>query len=629
MNENLPKYLFHQGTNYSAYTFMGSHFVKDSKTKVVFRVFAPNAKSVSVIGDFNNWNDKKDIMQKLSDEGIYEITIDNCRQFQSYKYCIVTKKNKKLLKADPYAFHSETRGATASKIYDIDKEFDWKDKNFFEYKKRNPVYQMPLNIYEVNLASWKKTKDGNFYDYKKAAHELCEYVKEMGYTHVELMPVSEYPLDDSWGYQVTGYYSVTSRFGTPHDFMYFVDYMHQNGVGVILDWVPAHFPKDDFGLIEFDGSFLYECQNKNRMEHKGWGTRIFDYGRNEVQSFLVSNAVFWMDKYHIDGLRVDAVASMLYLDYGRLGGEWEKNSLGTNINLEAVAFFQKLNKEVFQRYPEALMIAEESTAFPKITVPVDAGGLGFNFKWNMGWMNDTLEYIKTNPLFRAQAHNKLTFSFHYAFSENFILPISHDEVVHGKKSLLDKMPGGYAEKFANDRAYLTFMIAHPGKKLLFMGSEIGHFIEWDFKKQIDWFLLGYSAHNEFKHFVKSLNHFYLRESSLWEQDCNPGSFKWIVGDDVKHNVISFLRIDKNGNELIFIGNFADSSYKDYRIGCKPGRYSEIFNTDQLEFGGKNRISTEVMDSEKISMHGYKHSIKLNLPPLSAMFLKKTEEELKL
>ena len=629
MNENLPKYLFHQGTNYNAYNFMGSHFLDGSKTRVVFRVFAPNAKSVSVVGDFNDWNGKKDIMEKLSDEGIYEITIDNCKQFDSYKYCIVTKKNKKLFKADPYAFHSETRGATASKIYDIDEKFNWQDKNFFEYKKNNPIYEMPLNIYEVNLASWKKFSDGNFFDYKKIAHELCVYVKEMGYTHVELMPLSEYPLDDSWGYQVTGYYSVTSRFGMPRDFMYFVDYMHQNGVGVILDWVPAHFPKDDFGLIEFDGSFVYECQGKHRIEHKGWGTRIFDYGRNEVQSFLVSNAVFWMDKYHIDGLRVDAVASMLYLDYGRKSGEWEKNSLGTNINLEAVEFFKKLNKEVFSRYPEALMIAEESTAFPKVTESVDNGGLGFNFKWNMGWMNDTLEYIKTDPLFRSHAHNKLTFSFHYAFSENFILPISHDEVVHGKKSLLDKMPGEYEEKFANDRLYFAFMMAHPGKKLLFMGSEIGHFIEWDFKKQIDWFLLDYNAHSEFKHFVKTLNHFYLKNSTLWEQDCKPLGFKWVVGDDINHSVISFMRTDKSGNELIFVANFANASFKNYSIGCNTGKYTEIFNTDSIEFGGKNRLNDKVLKSEKISIHGYKDSLKINLPPLSAMFFQKSEDLKKL
>lgn len=623
MNDiDLAKYLFHQGTNYEAYKFLGSHFEYiDGKSRVTFRVYAPHAKSVSVVGDFNNWDNTKAIMKKISNEGVYEIKLDNCKEYDSYKYSIVTKSGKVLLKADPYAFHSQTRGETASKLYDIDKAFTWKDSNYQNYLAKNKAFNMPMNIYEVHLGSWKQYKDGACFDYRKLAHELVSYVKEMGYTHIEVMPISEYPLDDSWGYQVTGYYSVTSRYGVPEDFMYFVNLFHENGVGVILDWVPAHFPKDDFGLIEFDGMPLYECQGKFRNEHRGWGTRIFDYGRNEVQSFLVSNALFWMDKFHIDGLRVDAVASMLYLDYGRKEGEWEKNSNGDNKNLEAIAFFKKLNTEIFKKYPNSLMIAEESTAFANVTKPIDCDGLGFNFKWNMGWMNDTLEYVKTDPYFKKEVHNKLTFSFHYAFSENYILPISHDEVVHGKHSLLDKMPGSYSEKFANVRAYLGFMMAHPGKKLLFMGCEFGQFIEWNFRREIDWLLLEYESHNKLKNYVKALNHFYLKNKPLWELDCESAGFTWISGDDVSQNIISFKRIDKEGQELIFVVNFANAMRSKYKIGCKKGSYTEVFNSDSEEFGGLNRLNSQTVKSKPKTMHGYKDSIELKIPPLSVIFLK--------
>ena len=620
----MAKYLFHQGTNYEAQKFLGSHFNDDKS--VVFRVFAPHAKKVSVVGDFNDWNENSAVMKRISNEGIYEITLDNCKEYDSYKYSILTKNNKKILKADPYAFHSETKGKTASKIYNIDKEFKWNDKNYQEFKKRNSIYSMPLNVYEVHLGSWRLHKDGSYFDYRRLAEELVPYVREMGYTHIEVMPISEYPLDDSWGYQVTGYYSVTSRYGVPHDFMYFVNYCHENGIGVILDWVPAHFPKDDFGLIEFDGTPLYECQGKYRMEHEGWGTRIFDYGKNEVQSFLVSNAVFWMEKFHVDGLRVDAVASMLYLDYGRKPGKWEKNSYGGNINLEAVAFFKKLNTEIFRRYPETLMIAEESTAFEGVTKPVDKDGLGFNFKWNMGWMNDSLEYIKTDPYFRKDSHGKLTFSFVYAFSENYILPISHDEVVHGKKSLLDKMPGNYDEKFANVRAYMGFMTAHPGKKLLFMGCELGQFIEWNFRREIDWLLLDYEAHANLKNYIKALNHFYLQNRELWELDCEQGGFKWISGDDVSQNIISFKRIDNDKNEIIFVANFANALRSKYKIGCVEGNYEEIFNSDAEKFGGQNKLNNGIIKSKRVAMHGYKHSLELNLPPLSVLFLKSKPDE---
>ena len=483
---DLPLFLFHQGTNYNAYDFMGAHFVcVNGKEGVMFRVWAPKADAVALTGDFNGWNPNACPMNKISEKGVYEIFVEGLKEFDCYKYAVI-KHGKIIFKSDPYAFHSETPPKTASKVYCLD-GYEWHDGCFIAEK--TAPYDKAVNIYEVNLASWKRHADGSYYTYREYADELVDYVLNMGYTHIELMPVAEYPFDGSWGYQVTGYYSVSSRFGTPKDFMCFVDTCHKNGISVIVDWVPAHFPKDEHGLYEFDGTPCYENQGLDRQEHKAWGTRIFDWGRNEIQSFLISNAVFLFEKFHIDGLRVDAVASMLYLDYDRKAGEWTPNENGGNQNIQAIEFFKKLNSVIFGRFPNALMIAEESTAFPLITKPVDVGGLGFNFKWNMGWMNDVLSYMSCDPYFRSGCHNKLTFSMFYAFSENFILPISHDEVVHGKKSLLDKMPGNTEEKFANLRAFNIYMFAHPGKKLNFMGNEFGQFKEWDYREGLVFFML--------------------------------------------------------------------------------------------------------------------------------------------
>ncbi|MBQ0099608.1 MAG: 1,4-alpha-glucan branching protein GlgB, partial [Firmicutes bacterium] len=504
-NGELPKYLFHQGTLYRAFDYMGAHFAKiKGENGVVFRTWAPHADSVCVVGDFNSWEEDKNVMSRITDGGIYEALVPNLKVFDNYKF-VVTHNGNKVFKADPYAFHAETPNGTASKIYELD-NYKWQDEQFI--KNRKPVYDKPVNIYEVNLASWKKHKDGSYYTYLELADELVNYVYEMGYTHVEFMPVSEYPFDGSWGYQVTGYYAVTSRFGTPDDFKFLVDSFHKKNIAVIVDWVPAHFPKDEFGLYEFDGTPCYENQGWDRMEHKGWGTRIFDLGRNEVQCFLISNAVFLFEKYHIDGLRVDAVASMLYLDYDRKPGEWIPNQNGGNYNLEAIAFLKKLNEVIFGLFPYALMIAEESTAFPLITKPTDVGGLGFNYKWNMGWMNDVLSYMSMNPYFRSGGHEKMTFSMFYAFSENFILPISHDEVVHGKHSLLDKMPGDIDDKFSNLRAFITYMFAHPGKKLNFMGNEYGQFKEWNYEEGLEFFMLRYEKHKKLQTFNKFINNVY-------------------------------------------------------------------------------------------------------------------------
>ena len=617
MDNNFPLYLFHQGTNYQAYKYFGCHRVEQSDDWV-FRVYAPHAKSVSVVGDFNGWNVSASPMKKLAG-GTWEVVISGVKLFDAYKFCITKPDGNNVLKADPYAFHSETNGATASKVYSLD-GYDWQDGDYLKKKRKTSVYEKPINIYEVHLGSWRRYADGNVLSYADLADQLVDYVYDMGYTHIELMPIAEFPFDGSWGYQVTGYYSITSRFGTPHDFMYFVDKCHQKGIGVIVDWVPAHFPRDEHGLASFDGTKLYE---HDTLEHKSWGTLTFDYSKNEVKSFLISNAMFMHDIYHVDGLRVDAVASMLYLDYDRRDGEWKPNKYGDNKNLEAIEFLQQTNEAIFKYYPNTMMIAEESTAFPLVSKPVDVGGLGFNFKWNMGWMNDTFDYFRSDPFFRKGCHNKLTFSFFYAFSENFILPVSHDEVVHGKKSLIEKMPGDYKQKFANLRLFFAYMTAHPGKKLVFMGTEFAQFREWNFADSLEWFMLDYPKHRDTQYFVKTLNEFYKKNKALHQIDFSWEGFKWIAADDNIQNVIAFKRIDKKGKELICVFNLGDKERVDYKIGVEQGKYRLVFNTDDVKFGGEGRKHKKTVSAKKVPMHGKDFSISLILPPLTALFLQKT------
>lgn len=622
MDKNNAIYLFHQGTYYNAYEFFGCHVeTKNGKQKTTFRVFAPNAKSVSVVGDFNGWDKTLGKCTKLSNSGgIYEFTTTSAQIYDNYKYLVTTKDDRELYKADPYAVHSETNGATASKVYDLS-GYKWGDENFLKVKTQKNHYEQPMNIYEVNLCSWRRYPDGNYYSYRKLADELIPYVVEMGYTHLELMPLTEYPYDGSWGYQPTGYFSVTSRFGTPHDFMYFIDKCHQANIQVILDWVPAHFPKDEHGLVEFDGGYVYEYNSWDRMEHKSWGTRRFDYGKPEVQSFLISSAMFFLNYYHIDGIRVDAVASMLYLDYDKKRGEWIPNKNGDNKHLEAIAFLQKLNTAVFKEHPNTIMIAEESTAWPMVTKPPYDGGLGFNYKWNIGWMNDTLEYVQLNPFFRKDNHNKITFSFMYAFSENFILPISHDEVVYGKKSLINKMNGDYDQKFDALRAFYGYLMAHPGKKLTFMGTEIGQFAEWDNTRQIEYDLLRFEKHQKLQNYVKALNWFYLTHSELFEVDASWDGFEWIISNDTRNNVVVFSRSNKQGEKLIVVCNFSPVKLSNYRAYVEKGTYKELFNSDNVEFGGSGvtngQIKTKVDENNKSSNY-----LELTIPANSCMYFKK-------
>ena len=613
----LPIYLFKQGRNARAYEYFGSHPTEDG---AVFRVWAPAAKAVSVAGEFNGWNEEATPMTPIAD-GIWEAYVSGIRQYDSYKYAVTGADGVRRMKADPYAFHSETRPANASKFFDLD-GYEWNDGKYLKKLYARDVYSSPVNIYEMHAGSWKLYDDGSPYSYRALADELVPYLTEMGYTHVEFMPLMEYPFDGSWGYQVTGYFAVTSRYGTPHDFMYLVDRLHGAGIGVILDWVPAHFPKDAHGLYEFDGTYCYEYKDVMKREHEGWGTRVFDYGKNEVVSFLVSSAEFFFDKYHVDGLRVDAVASMLYLDYGRDNGRWRPNIYGGRENLEAVAFLRYLNESVFRDYPHAMMIAEESTAWPMVSKPASDGGLGFNFKWNMGWMNDILRYCEMDGLSRKFNHDLITFSLFYAFSENFILPISHDEVVHGKKSLLDKMPGTYEEKFAGMKAFLGYMYSHPGKKLLFMGQEFGQFIEWNEKIQLDWFLLGYDAHRQLKDFAAKLNHIYKDNAPLWQIDYSWEGFNWLVSDDNSNSVVAFERHDYDGNTIIAVCNFTPVARENYRIGVEQrGSLSVLLNSDDAAFGGRGRLENKRIYTKKVPMHGKDHSFEITLPGFSCVYLK--------
>jgi len=615
----LPAYLFHQGTNFRSYEFLGCQY--DSKTSgATFRTWAPGAKSIHLIGDFNNWDRDACPMSRISDGGVWETSLEGVLPDQRYKLAIMSGRDKCSLKADPYAYYSETEEKNASIVYDLS-GYEWGDDKWLAQSRRRTLYDRPVNIYEVHLGSWMRAPDGRPFNYIQIAERLIPYVKEMNYTHIELLPIMEHPYGGSWGYQICGYFAPTSRYGSPHDFMRFIDMCHQAGIGVILDWVPSHFPKDEHGLIEFDGGPLYECHGNDRIENLEWGTRCFDYGRTEVQSFLVSNAIFWLRKYHADGLRVDAVSSMLYLDYGRKPGDWTPNSHGGNENLDAIAFLRKLNKAVSDAFPFAMMIAEESTAWPLVTKPVNDGGLGFNYKWNMGWMNDMLEYVKVDPVYRKGIHNKITFSFFYAFSENYVLPLSHDEVVHGKKSLLNKMPGEYDLKFAGLRAFLGYMMTHPGKKLTFMGAEFGQFREWDTSSGLDWLLLDYPMHSNLKRFVRDLGAFYLATPALWEIDYSWEGFKWICDSDRELNIIAFTRTDKMGESIVVLINFAPVMRRGYIIGVpEKGVYTEIFNSDLPEYGGWGNRNDDI-ETEDTIMHGYNQSISLTVPPLATVCFK--------
>lgn len=626
-DSRFPLDLFHDGDAVRAYDFLGAHKVCwDGKDGVVFRVWAPNALTVSVVGDFNEWDQCANYMYKISGGGVWELFIEGLGEYEIYKYCVETPWFEKVLKADPFAFHTQTRPDNASRIYDYN-QYNWTDSKWFEDKASKNHFEQPLNIYEIHAGSWKKYTDGNVFSYDKLADELIPYLKEMGYTHVEFMPMTEYPFDGSWGYQVTGYFAPTSRYGAPHQFMEFIDRCHNEGIGVILDWVPAHFPKDQHGLGRFDGVHCYEYEDSRKGEHKEWGTYVFDYARYEVISFLISSAMFWIDKYHIDGIRVDAVASMLYLDYNRKDGEWVANKYGGHEHLEAVEFLQRLNTVVHMYHPQILMIAEESTSWPMVTRPVSDGGLGFDYKWNMGWMNDMLSYMSLDPLWRPYHHDNITFSFLYAFSENFLLPISHDEVVYGKGSLINKMPGDYDNKFAGVRVFMAYMMTHPGKKLTFMGSEIGQFDEWDSTNQIQWNLLEFEKHQQLNTFFKDINKLYLETPAMYQVDFTWEGFNWIHHDDYQHSVIAFRRIDKEGNDIIIVCNFQPVMRENYSIGVPQyGVYAEIMNTDDPKYGGWGCATNgdKIMTSEE-SMHGMEQSITLTLPPMSAMFFKCVEK----
>lgn len=626
-DERPPLDQFLQGENAHAYEFLGSHFVNwDNRDGVVFRVWAPNALSVSVVGDFNNWNWDSNFMYRISESGVWELFIEGVKEYDSYKYCVETPWHERRLKTDPYAFHCQTRPDNASRVYEIN-GYNWNDDEWLKYKKDNNHLYQPINVYEINAGSWRKYEDGNVFSYRKLAEELIPYVKKMGYTHIEFMPLTEFPYDGSWGYQVTGYFAATSRYGTPKDLMYFIDKCHQEGIGVILDWVPAHFPKDAHGLARFDGTGCYEYEDPRIGEHKEWGTYIFNYGRYEVTSFLISSAIFWLEMYHVDGIRVDAVASMLYLDYNRKDGEWIANAYGGRENLVAVDFLQKLNTVVHMYFPEAMMIAEESTAWPNVTrYPIKDMGLGFDYKWNMGWMNDMLSYISLDPLWRNYHHDTLTFSMVYAFSENFMLPISHDEVVYGKGSLINKMPGDYDMKFAGVRGFVSYMMAHPGKKLMFMGSEIGQFDEWNADKELEWGLLDYEKHRQLNFFFSEVNKFYRDVPAMHENDYDWDGFQWISLDDYQRSVLSFRRIAYDGSEIICVCNFQPVERDNYIIGVPVyGIYEEVFNSESEEFGGCGILNSGDIKAKVKKDHDLPCSISITLPPLGVMYFKLKEK----
>ena len=624
-DERSPLRLFSDGDAVRAYDFLGAHFINlDGRNGVIFRVWAPNAITVSLVGDFNNWNQQANYMYKIGG-GVWELFIENLNEFAVYKFCIETVDHTKILKSDPFAFHCQTRPENASKVFNTN-QYVWHDGYWMENRQNTSSPDKPMNIYEIHAGSWKKYPDGNYFNYQKMADELIPYLKEMNYTHVQLMPLMEYPYDPSWGYQTTGYFAATSRYGTPCDLMALIDRCHMEGIGVIMEIVPSNFPKDDYGLYKFDGTCLYEDNNPKKGQRDSWGTCLFNFQRYEVISFLISAVMFWFDKYHIDGMRIGAVSSMLYLDYGKKDGEWVPNRFGGNENLEAIDFIKRLNKAVHMYHPSALTFAEENTSWPKLTLPIEEGGLGFDYKWNMGWMNDTLHYMSLDPLWRPFNHDNLTFSFFYAFSERFILPISHDEVAHGKGSLISKMPGDYDSKFAGVRAFITYMYAHPGKKLVFMGCEIGQFDEWDSDSGIQWDLLKFEKHNALYTFFKEINKFYIEHKPLYELDNTPKGFEWIHRNDYTQSVIAFRRTDSDGNEIIAVCNFQPTVHENYMIGVPHfGEYEEIFNSDLTEFGGTGVSNTGTLTTVPMKIHGYKQGLSLTLPPLGVIYLKCTKE----
>lgn len=617
----LDQYLFGQGTHYDIYKKLGAHVAtNEGKKGVYFAVWAPHAAQVHVVGDFNDWEEnEKYEMTCVGGIGIYEVFVEGIGVGELYKFLITTKDGRKLYKADPYGNQAEFRPGTASRVTDISK-LKWADARWIRAREKKNVDEMPMAIYEVHPGSWRKhpateeDPDG-FYNYREFAHELTEYVKDMGYTHVELMGIAEHPFDGSWGYQVIGYYAPTARYGTPEDFQYMVNYFHKNGIGVILDWVPAHFPKDAAGLADFDGEALYEYADPRKGEHPDWGTKVFDYAKNEVKNFLIANALYWVEQFHIDGLRVDAVASMLYLDYGRSAGNWVPNIYGENKNLEAIEFFKHLNTVVTGRNHGTMIIAEESTAWPRVTGKPEDGGLGFTMKWNMGWMHDFLDYMKLDPYFRSYNHNKMTFSMTYAFSEKYVLVLSHDEVVHMKGSMINKMPGEYDDKFANLKAGYSFMLGHPGKKLLFMGQDFAQFREWSEARELDWYLLAEEKHVQMKNYVRELLHLYQDSPALYQTDDNWEGFEWINADDSDRSIFSFVRHSKDGkNNLLFVVNFTPVERPDYRVGVpQSGSYKLVLNSDEARFGGTGTKRAASYRSRKGDYDGKPYSIGYSLP----------------
>lgn len=615
----LDHYLFGQGTHHEIYKKLGAHIVNDGeKQGVYFAVWAPHAEKVSVVGEFNDWDADKNPMKREEPLGIYTCFVPDVQEGALYKYCIQTYKGDHIYKADPFANYAELRPGNASKVTDIS-ALRWTDSKWMERRLTWDHHKEPMSIYEAHIGSWKRhpgREDDGFYTYREFAKAATEYIKEMGYTHIELMGIAEYPFDGSWGYQVTGYYAPTSRYGTPEDFAYMIDYFHKNKIGVILDWVPAHFPKDAHGLADFDGTPTFEYADPRKGEHPDWGTKVFDYGKSEVQNFLIANALFWIEHYHVDGLRVDAVASMLYLDYGKEKGQWVPNKYGSNENLEAIEFFKHLNSVVLGRNPGVVMIAEESTAWPKVTAPAEYDGLGFSLKWNMGWMHDFTEYMKLDPYFRKGCHNQMTFAMSYAYSEKYVLVLSHDEVVHLKCSMLNKMPGLGFDKFANLKVGYAFMMGHVGKKLLFMGQDFAQLQEWSEARELDWFLLAEDWHRQLQEFTKDLLHLYKKNKAMYELDCSPEGFEWVNADDAERSIYSFIRHSKDGKKnLLFVCNFTPMERTEYRVGVpRRKQYKLILDSDEKKYGGEGKVRPEIYKSVKKECDGRPFSFAYDLPP---------------